>query len=80
MISALSTAPIPVPPEISTSGADKKPEPEFSTTTASIEASIVVDVIALRTKSRESTLRTKSSAELPPATSSPRIVIRSPNE
>ena len=80
MTSALKTAPIPVPPDIRTSGADKKPEPEFCMMTSSIEASIVVDVTALRTKSSESTLRTKSSEELPPVISSPRMVIRSPSE
>ena len=80
MTSALKTAPIPVPPDIRTSGADKKPEPELDTITASMEASIVVEVTALRTKSSESTLRTKSSAELPPVISSPRTVIRSPSE
>ena len=80
IISALSTAPIPVPPDICTSGADKKPEPELDTTTASIEASMTVDVTAGLTKSRESTLRTKLSEELPPVISSPRTVIRSPRE
>ena len=45
-----------------------------------MEASIVVEVTALRTKSSESTLRTKSSAELPPVISSPRTVMRSPSE